>query len=266
MPLFDAHCHLQDERLLPTLDAVMARASGAGVAELMCCGSSEADWPLLPEIARRFPGVRLSFGLHPWYVGSRTPNWLVILETALTSHPSAVGEIGLDHALDKSTFPDQEAVLLAQIQLANTLKRPVSLHCRRAWGRLIELLDEKGWPGFGFMIHSYSGSPELVDPLIRRGAYLSFSGAITFNQNVKGREAIATVPAERLLIETDSPDLAPNLPEKVPSRTAGERPVNEPENLPMIQAIASELKGLSPEKIAELTWKNAATLWNRRLG
>ncbi|MEI8352754.1 MAG: TatD family hydrolase [bacterium] len=262
MQLFDAHCHLQDERLRPHLDAAMRRAAAAGVAGFMCCGSSEEDWALLPDMARRFPGVRLSFGLHPWYAGFRSGAWLRTLESALTSHPSAVGEIGLDHALDRATFADQEAVFLAQIHLANTLGRPVSIHCRRAWGRLMELLDETGWPACGFMIHSYSGSPELVEPLIRRGAYLSFSGALTSDRNLRGRTAVAAVPPERLLIETDAPDLAPARSATAMALLLQEgRPVNEPGHLPAVLKAVSDLKTRSIPDTADLTWRNAHALW-----
>lgn len=258
MPLFDAHCHLQDERLFPHLDQAMHRATAAGVSGLMCCGSSEEDWTLLPAIARRFPPVRLSFGLHPWYVGKRTTNWLDNLKTHLTTTPSAVGEIGLDHALDKATFADQESVFLDQLHLANVLKRPVTIHCRRAWGRLMELMDSKGWPAYGFVLHSYSGSAELVQPLVRRGACFSFSGAITFEQNLKGREAVTAVPLDRLLIETDAPDLPPKQPHTPP---LGGKSVNEPALLLIVAQAVASLRGLSPEEISATTHHNATVLF-----
>ena len=144
MHLFDAHCHLQDERLLPQLDAVMGRAAGHGVVRMMCCGSCAADWPQVRTLAPRFPQVSLSFGLHPWYVGERSPDWLGLLREYLAGGPAAVGEIGLDHALAKSTYAEQETVFLAQLDLAKELHRPVSIHCRRAWGRMMELLEARG--------------------------------------------------------------------------------------------------------------------------
>ncbi len=242
MHLFDAHCHLQDVRLAPHLDDAMERAALAGVTDLMCCGTSESDWPLLQGIAKRFPGVHLSFGLHPWFVADRSEGWLDSLKTFLTGTPSAVGEIGLDHALDQATFADQETILLAQIHLANELQQPVTLHCRRAWGRLLELLDEKGWPAHGFALHSYSGSAELVQPLTRRGAYFSFSGAITFEQNRKGREAVCAAPLERLLIETD----APNLP---------------PAHLTEVLKAVAKIRGIQELELAETTTENARLLW-----
>jgi len=263
MPLFDAHCHLQDARLFPYLGEAMKRASSVGIARLMCCGSCEEDWPLLSEIARRFPQVLLSFGLHPWYVGKCSAAWMDTLKNYLTSTPSAVGEIGLDHALDRTTFADQEAAFLAQLHLANELGCPVSLHCRRAWGRLMELLDAKGWPAHGFVLHSYSGSNELVTPLVRRGAFFSFSGAITFEHNFKGREAMATVPLDRLLIETDAPDLFPSQkPNTVELQNKDGNPVNEPANLLPVAQTVAQLRGLTIEEVASITFKNATDLWN----
>ena len=264
MPLFDAHCHLQNERLLPHLDDAMRRATEAGVTGFMCCGTSEQDWPLLPDLARRFPGVRLSFGLHPWYSGNRSNAWLDTLERTLAAHPAAIGEIGLDHALDKATFADQETVFLAQIHLAGKLGLPVSIHCRRAYGRLMELLDEEGWPDSGFMIHSYSGSAELVEPLIRRGAFLSFSGTITYTRNVHVREALAAVPLEHLLIETDSPDLMPNQSAKTPVTTDALNPVNEPAFLVSVLETAATIRTMQELELAETTSLNARDLWNQR--
>jgi len=267
MPLFDAHCHLQDARLFPHLDAAMERATAAGVAGLMCCGSCEQDWISLPDIARRFPGVHLSYGLHPRYSGERSEHWLDSLASILTASSAAVGEIGLDHALDKSTFADQEFVFLAQIHLANELQRPVSIHCRRAWGRLMELLDSKGWPAHGFALHSYSGSSELVAPLVRRGAFFSFSGAITFEQNRKGREAMAAVPLDRLLIETDAPDLTPSLsPVTTILRETDGHPINEPAHLTAVLTAVAKVRNVPGQELAEITKRNAEGLWDQDFG
>lgn len=262
MHFFDAHCHLQDARLTPHLDAVMMRASQVGVTGFMCCGSSEADWTLLPKLAGRFPGIQLSFGLHPWYTGERSAGWLDILRRQLSDTPSAVGEIGLDRALDPATFAEQEEVFLAQIHLADELKRPVSIHCRRAWGRLMELLDVKGWPAGGFVLHSYSGSTELIAPLVRRGAFFSFSGAITFEHNRRGREAAAAVPLDRLLIETDAPDLMPALPPDAPIlRESDGNPLSEPAFLVRVLETLADLRSAGRDTIATATYGNARTLF-----
>lgn len=240
----------------------MARAAAAGVTRLMCCGSREADWMLLPDIARRFPAVRLSFGLHPWHAAGRSAGWLDRLQRRLDATPAAIGEIGLDHALDPKSFPAQETVLLAQLRLAAERRRPVTLHCRRAWGRLIALLDDRGWPPAGFVLHAYSGSAELIPVLARRGAYFSFAGSITDPANRRGRAAVAAVPPDRLLVETDAPDLPAALP---PDAFAlglhDRRPLSEPAHLAHVLRAVAELRGHSPAELAALTAHNATTLF-----
>ncbi|MEI6148116.1 MAG: TatD family hydrolase [bacterium] len=262
MLLFDAHCHLQDERLRPHLDGVMERAAQAGVASMMCCGSAESDWPRVRELCGRFPQVKASFGIHPWYAGDRRSTWLATLRGFLSESPSAVGEIGLDHALDRGTFEDQESVFLAQLDLACELNRPVSVHCRQAWGRLPELIDRHGWPEAGLMFHSFSGPKELVPTLAKRGAWFSFSGSITHTRNVRGRNALAAVPPNRFLIETDAPDIPPALPpEAFVLKTDTGLPVNEPAHLPRVLEAAAEIRGVLPDVLADVTWANARLLW-----
>ena len=256
MQLFDAHCHLQDEKLAGDLAGVMARAAAAGVAGAMCCGSSESDWPATLAVAEKFPGVQLSLGLHPWYVGERQPGWLDRLSALLVAHPHAgVGEIGLDHALEDADLAVQEQVLLDQFALSISLKRPASLHCRRAFGRLLELLPQFGKHPVGFVVHSFSGAAELVAPLEKLGAYFSFSGSITRSGNKRGHAALRAVPADRLLLETDAPDLMPVIAGRVPEGA------NEPANLVHILRAAAELRGTTEDALAALTWTNAQRLF-----
>lgn len=293
MRLFDTHCHLQDERLAPHLDAVLRRAADAGVAAMLCCGSTETDWEPVRQLAYAHPAViRPAYGLHPWYVADRSPRWMETLRSfiAVTRQPPEirpvaaplcrgvsmpggrapglqheklaalpiVGEIGLDHAVDKATFAAQEECLLAQIQLAAELHRPVSLHCRRAWGRLMELLDAHGWPPDGVILHSYSGGRELIAPLARRGAYFSFSGAITHQRNVRGREAAAAVPEDRLLIESDAPDIPAALAPDTPClRDAEGKPLSEPANLLLTLRALAALRHVSEDSLATTLWQNS---------
>jgi len=262
---YDSHCHLQDERLRPYLPEVMERTARAGVTRLLCCGSAESDWPDIGDLANRHPAIRPAFGLHPWFVTEASPTWLGSLRTLLETWPTAVvGEIGLDHALDPATFPAQEEAFLAQIHLAATLHRPVSVHCRRAYGRLMELLDYNGWPPDGIVLHSYSGGKELVTPLVRRGAFFSFSGAVTHERNLRGRDAAAVVPADRLLIETDAPDMPAALPPGAALlRDADGRPLSEPAHLVCVAATIASLRGLTPDTIANLTHANAEQVLGR---
>ncbi len=257
--MFDTHCHLQDERLRPQVDAVLQRAAGVGVTAMLCCCSAETDWVGVRDLAQRYPAIRAAYGLHPWYAMERSPAWLDTLRAFVATYPVvAVGEIGLDHALAPSTFEAQEAVFLAQLHLAAERHLPVSVHCRRAWGRLMELLDHHGWPPAGIVLHSYSGGKDLVPALTRRGAFFSFSGAVTHDRNVRVRASVAAVPAERLLVETDAPDLPAALPDgTVALRDADGRVLSEPAHLTHVVAAVASLRGITPVEAAGLITRNA---------
>jgi TatD DNase family protein len=253
MRLFDAHCHLQDEKLLPRIDAVMERAGQAGGRGLCCCGASESDWPAVMDVASRFKQITPAFGLHPWYVAQRTPDWQDVLRDCLTrTAGSGVGEIGLDRAIKERNDTEQVEVFLVQLRLAKELGRPVSIHCRRAWDVMPSLLEGMGGLPAGFVLHSYSGSSELVEPLAKLGAYFSFSGSITYHRNKRGHNAVKAVPLDRLLIETDSPDLMP-----VIGAAKNDDMPNEPANLVHVLRKIAELRDMPEDELAELTWKNA---------
>ena len=257
MLLFDAHCHLQDEKLAPRLDEAIKNAREAGIGHGVCCGSAENDWDEVRALAQKYPGVIPSFGLHPWYVRERSQEWLVRLQDILRSIPSAVGEIGLDHAIEPHNDEEQESVFIAQVQLAKELNRPFSIHCRRAWGQLIPLLTEHAPYPAGFLIHSYSGGPDLVPELAKLGAFFSFSGSITLSGNKKGHRSARAVPADRLLIETDAPDIPPQIPDKPESRTE----LNVPANLIHVLNKMAELRSWTAEKTAEITRENGMELF-----
>jgi len=253
---FDAHCHLQDERLLPDITDVLARAKAAGVAAMSCCGSSESDWQDVKLLAAAREEIFPSFGLHPWYVAQRTKTWDTALASSLEELPSAgVGEIGLDHALDKSTFEDQEKVFTRQLALAAEYGRPVTIHCRRAIGRLTELLKQCGGVPGGGIVHSYSGPVELVKTLEDFGLCISFSGSATFPNSKRARAALAAVSSDRLCIETDSPDIVP---------FGWKASVNEPATIGTVAKVAAELRGVSVGEIAKLTYANASKVFVKR--
>jgi TatD DNase family protein len=254
---FDAHCHLQDERLRGFLDAVLSRAEQAGVTAMSCCGTSEKDWEAVKKVAGAHSSLRPSFGLHPWFIADKSRHWDETLLSYLAGIPLAyVGEIGLDHALDESSFADQETVFRKQLAIAAQLGRPVSIHCRRAFGRLVEILNEIGGIVHGGIVHSYSGSAELVKPLEDFGLSLSFSGSITFSKNKRARESVTVVSPDRLCLETDSPDMKPY-------HYTGD--LNEPASIiPVAETVAS-LLGASVKDIASRTMINASRIFNRKL-
>lgn len=259
MHLFDAHNHIQDERLFPLLERVMERAHTAGVERMAIKGCCEADWPKVIEIINRYSDAYLAFGLHPWFVSGRSRQCFQTLEKLLTSYPQAsVGEIGIDHAIENRDDAEQERIFLIQLEMARKFDRPVTIHCRRAWGRLIELLEHFGELPRGMLIHCFGGSAEVALDLVKRGAYISFSGSITRPNAKQAGSAIRAVPDDRILIETDAPDILPhNIVDEASCLVAGNRSLNEPANLRHVLTKAAELRGVSEEALAETTFRNA---------
>ncbi|MBA4388101.1 MAG: TatD family deoxyribonuclease [Verrucomicrobia bacterium] len=262
MRFFDTHCHLQSLELVSTLDGVLERADSAGVTKMLCCGTAENDWAGVAAVCnrRKAPDADTStiipaFGIHPWYMDGRSEKWREVLQDRLADPRAAVGEIGLDHAIEKRNDAEQEEVFLAQWDLSVQLRRPVSMHCRRAWGRLLELLPKLGRHPVGFVIHSYSGPADIVGKLVEYGAHLSFSGSITRLKNRRGHEAARAVPPDRLLVETDSPDLAPVIPGRDPDAP------NEPANITFVAAKLAELRNIAVEELSETTYTNACRLF-----
>lgn len=197
---FDAHNHLQFYASEAELAAALAGAARAGVAGMICCATRPGDWAAVAAICASRPEVRPAFGVHPWYAGEAAGDWLAGLE-ALLRGPACVGEIGLDGV---RKAPGQEEVFAAQLELARRLGRPAIIHCVRMWGRLVEML-KAGAPA-SFMLHAYSGPAELVPELAAMGAYFSFGGEVSDPRRAKLRAALAAVPGDRLLMETESPE------------------------------------------------------------
>ena len=257
MQLVDTHCHLQDERLSAFIDAVLVRARATGVCLMVCCGTGEKDWLQLDRLAAGNPDILPAWGLHPWFIADRSPHWLETLRQLLEAHPKApVGEVGLDHAIDEASYADQESVFRSQLELAIELKRPVSIHCRRAWSALIDVLTSLPALPRGFVVHSFSGSVEMIDPLVKLGACFSFSGSITLSGNKRAHKSAAAVPADRLLIETDAPDMPP----VIDGVRNADLP-NEPANLVYVIEKIAALRGLTPGAVASITTANARRIF-----
>ena len=257
MKLYDAHNHLQDERLLHRAGELLAACAQAGVVRMVVNGACEADWPDVLALARAHPVVLPSFGYHPWYLGERTPDWQRQLAHFLDAVPSAVGEIGLDRWKPGLTYAGQEEVFLAQLQMAAERNLPVSIHCLQTWGRLLELLQTHPRPLRGVVLHSYGGPAEMIPALARLGAYFSFPGYFLHPRKERQQAAFRHVPADRLLVETDAPDQALP-PERVryPLMDAAGKPLNHPANLVAVYAGLAELRGESEASLAAQVAEN----------
>ncbi|WVZ86816.1 hypothetical protein U9M48_033542 [Paspalum notatum var. saurae] len=141
--LFDAHCHLQDPRVAAVAPTLIRAAAASGVARFAVNGTSEKDWHIVKQMAEEYPAVVPCFGLHPWWVRERSPDWMDSLRRFFAETPeAAVGEIGLDKGSHGKTidFGEQVEVFQRQLELAKEMDRPVSVHCVRAFGDLLEIL------------------------------------------------------------------------------------------------------------------------------
>jgi TatD DNase family protein len=247
--LIDTHVHLD---LLGTAEdaAVLAEAArGAGVAGFLVPGVESRHWPRLLAVVRGIAGARAAPGLHPGAATTWSPRSRERLE-ALLADPVvvAIGEIGLDKTPGMPAMDAQERAFREQLEMAVAAGRPVSIHCRRATGRLLELLHQAEVARVGGIWHSFSGSLETARTLHRLGMAVGIGGAVTYPNARRLREVVRGLPADGFVLETDAPDLSPH-----PHRG---RP-NRPEWLGLIAEKVAEVRGWTLEETARVTSRTA---------
>lgn len=261
--MIDCHLHLQDPRLLPWAGEIMESVRSAGITTLVVNGTRPEDWPLVRDLALRFPELIPSYGLHPWFVGSETETWLGELESFLRDDTRAcVGEIGLDRWSRNTDPARQREVFVEQLLLAESLERSVTIHCLKAWGTLLDLVREIR-PRMPFLLHSYGGPPGMIEPFADLGAFFSLSGYFFRKDKTDKLATFAEVPLDRLLIETDAPDMSPPpgmLDFHIPCEVAKEAKAipNHPANLRPIHQAASALLRMDPADFEGLIRGNFA--------
>jgi TatD DNase family protein len=256
MLIIDSHCHL-DHFQGEEQDAVVARARAAGIGEIVSIGTRlGAQAATVRDIATRHQGVWGTVGIHPHNAGERDiPTVAELLREA--DHPRIIGlgESGLDYFYDKAPRPQQQAGFRAHIAAARQSGLPLVVHARDADADIAGILEqEHGAGAFPFLLHCFSSGAELARTAIRLGGYVSFSGMLTFPKSEAIRAIAAELPAERLLVETDSPYLAP-----VPLR--GKR--CEPAYVAHTAAKLAEVRGLGMVELAALTTGNFRRLFTR---
>ena len=239
---FDAHNHLQALRFGGQQAELLAECPE--VARMVVNGCCEEDWPAVAALAVAHRQVLPSFGYHPWCIHERSDHWEVELNRMLDAYPAAVGEIGLDRWKEGLDYEGQEEVFVTQLRIAAERNLPASIHCLKAWGRILELLQKGPIPERGFLLHSYGGPTEMVQAFAQLGAYFSFPGYFLRAAKGRHREAFKSVPADRLLIETDAPDQRlPDALNAYPFTDSAGEPVNHPANLPIVyQGVAKILE------------------------
>src|SRR5579863_7400522 len=251
MRLIDSHCHLDSEQFDGDREAVIERALAAGVERMVAIGTGTGppDLEAGVRLADRFPSFYATVGVHPHDAHKASRETYQRL-SELLAHPKvvALGEIGLDYHYDLSPRDVQRTVFIEQMRVARDARKPIVIHTREAWDDTLALLEEHWAPaGLPGIMHCFSGGPAEARRCLQVGFYLSFGGIVTFPKATAIQEAARTAPADRLLVETDAPYLAP-----VPKR--GKR--NEPAYILETARRLAALRGETPEEIARVTTEN----------
>lgn len=264
--LFDAHNHWHDERLAH-LDGDTLRAGlrEDGVVEGMVNGTHPEDWEAVAQLCAHWqPMARPAYGIHPWRVGQEPPDWDLKLAERLRREPRAsIGECGLDRWIDSYDLPRQQRVLTRHLALAHQYGRAITLHCLRAWEALQQVLDAACPLPRGFLLHSYGGAPELIPWFAKRGAYFSASGYFADTRKKNFARILPAIPADRLLVETDAPDMLPpedRRPHEAHHPQTG-RAINHPRNLQAVYRFVAEARGTTVAKLAETCETNYRSLF-----
>ncbi|MBR3873493.1 MAG: TatD family hydrolase [Clostridia bacterium] len=254
MNLFDSHCHLENGRFESDLPEVMARMEDAGVRRCILAGSDMETSEQIVKMTQQHANVYGVVGIHPHDAKTWTDDCAQqIADWTKEERIVGVGEIGLDYYYDHSPRDVQQEVFVKQLLLARQLDLPAVFHVRDAHGDVLSILRAHRNELPAGVVHCYSGSVESAREYLDMGFYISFAGPITFKNANKLLDAAAYVPADRILVETDSPYLAP-----VPMR--GRR--NEPTFVQYVAQKVAELRGVTAEEMAQTAFENTCRLFH----
>lgn len=254
MQLIDTHTHLDFPDFDSDRDALLQACTEAGITQMVVLGTRSADWPRLWGLVQQHDDLVGALGLHPIYLAEHRPEHLAQLKQwleHLAGHPKlcALGEFGLDYWLDLDRAA-QQALFEAQLKLACDYALPALLHIRHAHDATLATL-KRFKPVRGGIIHAFAGSFEQAQQYHKLGFKLGLGGAVTWPQAQRLRKVVAKLPSEWLVLETDSPDMAPAM-------FAGLR--NSPLHLPAICQALAAVRGESPESLAQASTANAKAL------
>lgn len=254
MEWIDTHCHLDEESFTQDCAETIQRAVDAGVKTMLAVGITLESCRRVIELSQRFPNVFAIIGLHPNYVSAARPgDWEQIVQLMREPKVVGLGETGLDKYWDFAPVELQIDYFHRHIELSRQLDLPFVVHCREAAAEALDVLKQHAAAGpLRGVMHSFCHSAETAAACLQMGMHLSFAGMLTFKKNDGLRELSATLPLDRLLVETDSPYLAPT-----PFR--GKR--NEPAHVRLTAACLAEVRGISKEDVASATTRNAKQLF-----
>lgn len=255
--LFDTHCHLTDERLRPETEGIVLGAAEEGISRLITVGYDRQSSVEGAEIAARYDNVYCTLGIHPHDAVTATEEIYAEFRALAESNRKvvAIGEIGLDYHYDLSPRDVQRKVFAEQLCLADECGLPACLHVREAYEDCRAVLAANADRlGNGVLLHCYSGSAEMVKVFSDFDAYFAFGGAITFKGARKNLEALAAVPRDRLLLETDAPYMTP---------TPYRGHTNFPKYVGLVADMAAQVLGVTRQEIEDITTENAKRLFKR---
>jgi TatD DNase family protein len=250
--LIDTHCHLTDTRLASQLPEVMARAAAAGVSNMVTVGTQPGDWEAALQVAERHPNVRCAIGVHPNHSHDVEIEQLLQLR-GLQAHPAvvALGEMGLDYHYNHSPRDRQQQFLEIQLAMAVELNRPVIIHSRESTEDCLRVM--KNYPVSAAVFHCFTGTVAEAEKILSAGYLLGFTGVVTYKNAPQLREIVRSIPADRLLVETDSPYLSPE-----PVRS---QKTCEPAFVMHTARAVAAARGGSIEVIDQITTANAKTFY-----
>jgi TatD DNase family protein len=253
--LIDTHAHLDDGQFRDDLPAVLERAAAAGVHQIITIATTAPSSAACVALAAKHPALLATVGIQPNNAAEAVPgDWDEVVRLVTAGRVVAVGETGLDRHWDYTPFPQQEDYFARHLELARTHRLAVVIHCREAEADVVRMLRadyERDGPVRGVM-HSFTGDAATAEACLAMGQYISFAGMVTYKNAEALRAVAAKIPLDRLLVETDSPYLAP-----VPVR--GKR--NEPAFVVHTAACLAQVKGVGADVIAEHTMVNAQRLF-----
>ncbi|HYG06067.1 MAG TPA: TatD family hydrolase [Stenotrophomonas sp.] len=251
MQLIDSHCHLDADEFDADRDAVLARASAAGVLAQVVPATTAASWPKLRQVCRAQAGLHPAYGLHPVFLAEHRPEHLDQLQQWIErERPCAIGECGLDYFIEDLDHAAQAHYFDGQLALAQRYDLPLVVHARRAVEAVIQAIRRTG--EVRGVVHSFAGSPEQARQLWERGFLIGLGGPVTYERARRLRHLAQTMPLQYLLLETDAPD-------QPDADIRGQR--NEPARLGHIAQVIADLRGEAAADIAAQTRDNARRLF-----
>lgn len=253
LALVDSHCHIDFPELNSRLPEITERMRSQSVSHALCVSVNLEDFPRVLTVATQYDNVFASVGVHPDYEGGEEPTAARLIALADNPRIVAIGETGLDYYRHPEAAPTQQARFREHIRAARATGKPLIIHTRDAGDDTLKILREENAADIGGVMHCFTETLSFAEQALALNFYISFSGIVTFKNAADLREVAARVPLDRLLVETDSPYLAP-----VPHRGK----VNEPSYVRFVAAEVARVRNMGAEELAAVTTRNFFTLFS----